>query len=162
MVKTRDPDPLSVALSRDQVAKLLRVAPPFVTKLKQAGHLHVDADGLYPLADLVIQYGAYREARVTSKKLELHEKLLQLKTSKLQREELEWRREVLPVRYMTDWMTEHFGKFAGILHGLGGRITRDVELRRTIEEVVDAAIKEFFAAIRELEGSIKEEEQVSD
>jgi hypothetical protein len=133
----------------------LRVGPSFISKLERSGALHVNGNGKFDLGYFIIAWGNYKEARVTSTKLALQEKLMQAKLAKLEREELQWRGEVMPVRYIANWETVDHGELASVLHNLGNRITRDLKLRAEIDNHVGEALKLFEKRIRELLGKIK-------
>jgi hypothetical protein len=154
---------LSAELSRGDAAKLLRTSPGFISKLEKSGALRVNANGNFDLGDFIAQYGDYREARVTSKKLALQEKFLQLKNDKLEREELEWRKAVLPTQYFCDWQTQYTGTLGSHLHSVGSRVgVRDVALRRAIDDEISTAINAHFAEIKKLQDLIKPERKADD
>jgi hypothetical protein len=58
------------------------------------------------------------------------------------------------------WVTIHLGRLAVYLRSASARLSRDRELRKQIDEVIETGISDFCSALEKLKNSATEPEEV--
>jgi hypothetical protein len=142
-------DELGEPVSAAVLAKHLDLTAPRISQLASEGHIPRNSDGSYPLDACRRAYirslrrAASTRARVTSGGDAIRDaKLLKMQMD-LQKEQ----GILVNVDDVAAVFAEVFGGLRNELAGLGAAVTRDLQLRATIEEKVNDAVDRARAAI---------------
>jgi len=161
-------DDLGVPVNGAQLAKHLDLTHVRISQLANEGHIPRNRDGSFPLDACRTAYirslrrAASQRARVTSGGDALRDaKLLKMQMDLQVQQGL-----LVQMADVEALLAETFGKLRNELAGLGASITRDLQLRGTIEEKVNDAVDRARATIEasaeagfnDSEGNVEDEE----
>jgi hypothetical protein len=142
-------------LSRKQASDLCRITPSFLSRVEKAGHLQPEPDGTYRLGELFNQWVRYKETRIRSPKTDLQQRVLQLKAEALERQQALARRQIMSTNDVCDWMQRNLGIQSSVMRGIGARCTRDREMMKHINTIIDDALEETNRQVKKLRSQQK-------
>jgi hypothetical protein len=129
-------------------ARLLMISEVRVRRLVDLGHIKRAKKGQYQLVDVVQGYIRFLkdEERRTSKTATAS-RMQDAKTAEIELRLAEKRRELIPVEDASAVIDIIVGKVRSEFSGLPARVTRDMDLRRRLEDETNASLNRLAAAV---------------
>lgn len=145
------------AISAEALGRLVGVSGRRVRQLAEEGRIpRANVDGRYDAPAVIRHLLAEARASRPEGRLELaRAKALEVKTAGEEQRLAERRRELVAVDVATDVIDRMLGAVVAELVGLPARATRDVALRRKLEEEIHAARERMAKALAEAAAAIR-------
>lgn len=136
-----DLPPPSQTMSVREAAALINRSTRFVQKLVEEGHVTRTQAGLYDLVTLVRGMVTYFEALLEKNtKAAIASKATEARTKEIELRIAERCRELIPLDDAKSEVARIVSDVRAEIVGLGARVTRDLELRRQIDQETDGIL----------------------
>jgi hypothetical protein len=141
---------LSVVIPQSVAAELIGISVVQFSMAVREGWITMQPDGRYLVRDCVQGYVRYRLDAGQQEKRERDNKLAQIRIAERGLQLAERRGSLMNLQAAMGYLSEQIGSVFQELDGVPARLTRDLELRRRLADILDG-IRNKFAADQQRE-----------